>query len=811
MADSQEYRRKFLVGNLVFLGVLLCILFALFLLQDLLGSAKMDLTSDGIYTISPRTKEILSNLKDEVTINYYVSDELPGQLKTLRRDTKDMFDAFREISKGKIHYNLIDPEAVALEQAEAKVKEYEKAKAEGKTPEEPEPPQSIQQIFMGRPKQNADEIRNQREQVAAKMAAQSQRNKDDVVRELLLDDFKKQHLAKLEQEGVGSFPFSERDASSVRQGKVYSSIQIKYLAKEPEVIPVHYQIESLEYEIAQRIKKLTTIEKPVVAFFDARKPPAPPPNPMNPTPPPESEYEGIIGYLGELFDLRQTDLKENDAIDDLASRVKEDRFRKETEDLDEAEKKDREAKQDKTVKPEELRSYIKCLVVAQPDRLEPRQVYEISRAASLGIPTIFLVSRFSMDASETGVRQGLPLNMISPSVEDMFRKWGVEIGQEVLASNECGTLSLPTNVGGRLQVMMQRELPVCLASPQESLDPSSALTNRIPAIVFPTTTGLKVVSDTVDKAGLKADILARSPPETWSVKINPFEQSDPFRRNAGMGARVANYQEQLVLRKRPEEFRDWIDPMPLAVYLKGKLPFAYQGETIPDWKKEEKKANADPHAGIPGFDPSMLEGDKDLALNATDPQDAKPADGAAAAPAASQPAATPAAQAPAAQTPPTPAPTTPPTPGASPAAPATPVPPAEGGAQAGAKPAEAAPPAPKPKADVQLQEGSVTVLGSVDMLKNEFLRQGREYQVNAEFFRNVVENYALGNELIEIRRKQLTERHFKPNSDKLAFSIQWGNTVLVPLLIGLAGLVYFLVRRADAVAYERKWIQKHTN
>ena len=151
MADSQEYRRKFLVGNLVFLGVLLCILFALFLLQDLLGSAKMDLTSDGIYTISPRTKEILSNLKDEVTINYYVSDELPGQLKTLRRDTKDMFDAFREISKGKIHYNLIDPEAVALEQAEAKVKEYEKAKAEGKTPEEPEPPQSIQQIFMGRP------------------------------------------------------------------------------------------------------------------------------------------------------------------------------------------------------------------------------------------------------------------------------------------------------------------------------------------------------------------------------------------------------------------------------------------------------------------------------------------------------------------------------------------------------------------------------------------------------------------------------------------------------------------------------------
>jgi len=126
-----------------------------------------------------------------------------------------------------------------------------------------------------------------------------------------------------------------------------------------------------------------------------------------------------------------------------------------------------------------------------------------------------------------------------------------------------------------------------------------------------------------------------------------------------------------------------------------------------------------------------------------------------------------------------------------------------------AKPEEK--PAEKPKASVQPAEGTVLVLGSVDMLKDEFLvQQSRDYQSNINFFYNAIENFGLGNQLIEIRRKQLTERHFKAGSDKSARFIQWFNIAGVPTIVGLLGIVYFLVRRADSAAYERKFIQRQS-
>src|SRR5262249_8609716 len=161
---------------------------------------------------------------------------------------------------------------------------------------------SIEQIFSGKPALKGDEIKASRKKYAAQYAAQQKRDAKDIERGLLADDFKRQYLQKLEQEQIAPFPFTEREASSVKQVKVYSAIEIKYLSKEAEIIPVHYQIESLEYELASRILKLTTDEKPVVALFDGRKPPAPPMDPMRPMQPPRSDYEQITQYLSQFFD-----------------------------------------------------------------------------------------------------------------------------------------------------------------------------------------------------------------------------------------------------------------------------------------------------------------------------------------------------------------------------------------------------------------------------------------------------------------------------------------------------------------------------
>lgn len=807
MADSLEYRKRFFRGNFIFLGVLILILVVVFLLRDLLSGAKLDLTADKIYTVSPATKEILSKLIDDITVNYYCSAELPGQYQTLKRETKDLFDEFHDLSKdGHFQYSILNPDDKASEYAEEQATEYFREKDAGRTPKEPEPPQTIEQIFGGRKPAGSEDTRKRREEEAASRAAKQGRKKDEVYRELLVDDWKRNYFQKLEQEGIAPRAVMEREASSVRQVKVFSSIEIKYLAREPEIIPFHQMIESLEYELASRILKLTTDDKPVVAVFDGRKPPTPPFNPMSPQQPSDSDYSGILRALGELFDIQPIELKEPNSIDTLIARLKEDKWRKVNDEKDEAQK-EKEFK-DKEVKPEDLK-LLKCLVIAQPDQLESRQIYEINRAVSLGVPTIFLVSPYSMDISRRGVQMGLPLEMISPGLDDLFRKWGVELGSEILASNQSGTVELPTPVGGQMVVLMAQPLPVSVASAGESILQSSPLTNRIPYLVFPTTTGLKLLPDVLKKNGLDYEILAKTTEESWSVKVDPFQRAqNPLKKHQGIGVSVVDYREELGAMKDPKEFQGFIDPVPLAVLVRGKLPFTFEGETIPEWKKEETKdpgGAPDPHAGIPGFPgnfPGIPEdGDHDLRLNPVDPQDAK--EGGAAGPPPAE-----------AETPPAGDPASASTP-----APGDPVPSTDTAASSDPAAVPATPQAAtdspqadkaaKPKATVNVVDGRILVLASVDMLKNEFLmQQSRDYQPNISFFHNAIETFGLGDLLLQIRRKQLTVRNFKPGSDKWKDWITWINIAVVPGLVGAVGLGFYLVRRAESAAYERKFIAR---
>ena len=127
--------------------------------------------------------------------------------------------------------------------------------------------------------------------------------------------------------------------------------------------------------------------------------------------------------------------------------------------------------------------------------------------------------------------------------------------------------------------------------------------------------------------------------------------------------------------------------------------------------------------------------------------------------------------------------------------------------KAGAAPVE--PPKPPQKANVEPAEGGrLLVLASVDMLRNDFVQQGQDYRRNVLFLQNAIENFGMGDLLINIRRKQLTARQFKPDSDKVQTFITVLNIAVVPALVGALGLAYYLRRRSESVRYERKFIQR---
>lgn len=70
---------------------------------------RLDLTEGKEFTVSSATRGILRDLEDLVTITMYISEELPPQLSTLRRQISDILDEYRSYGRGKVQIDFVDP------------------------------------------------------------------------------------------------------------------------------------------------------------------------------------------------------------------------------------------------------------------------------------------------------------------------------------------------------------------------------------------------------------------------------------------------------------------------------------------------------------------------------------------------------------------------------------------------------------------------------------------------------------------------------------------------------------------------------
>lgn len=103
--------------NLLTTGGLL-MLVVLFLLVNIVSnaifsSARLDLTSNGLYSLSDGTHNILSNLSEPVTLRFYLSQNevanLPGIAGYANR-VKDLLHEYKRASKGFVVLDIINPE-----------------------------------------------------------------------------------------------------------------------------------------------------------------------------------------------------------------------------------------------------------------------------------------------------------------------------------------------------------------------------------------------------------------------------------------------------------------------------------------------------------------------------------------------------------------------------------------------------------------------------------------------------------------------------------------------------------------------------
>ncbi|MFN8286978.1 MAG: gliding motility-associated ABC transporter substrate-binding protein GldG [Chitinophagales bacterium] len=93
------------------LGLLLAIIILANVVSNFLYF-RLDMTAEKRYSISKPSKELLRNLKDEVTIKVYLTGELNAQLERLRKSTENMLKEFRSYGGTKVEYEFFDPMSI---------------------------------------------------------------------------------------------------------------------------------------------------------------------------------------------------------------------------------------------------------------------------------------------------------------------------------------------------------------------------------------------------------------------------------------------------------------------------------------------------------------------------------------------------------------------------------------------------------------------------------------------------------------------------------------------------------------------------
>jgi ABC-2 type transport system permease protein len=70
---------------------------------------RIDLTAEKRYTLAPITRDFLRNMESDVMVKVYLDGELNTGFQKLARATRETLDEFRIVSRGKFHYEFVDP------------------------------------------------------------------------------------------------------------------------------------------------------------------------------------------------------------------------------------------------------------------------------------------------------------------------------------------------------------------------------------------------------------------------------------------------------------------------------------------------------------------------------------------------------------------------------------------------------------------------------------------------------------------------------------------------------------------------------
>ena len=109
--DVNATRGQRRLGALVTLALLAANLVAFNAILSRWASARIDLTGDRMFSISPATRRLLGSLDDDLTITGYFSKRTHPKLAPLVPQIEDLLEEYRALSRGRLHVEILDPGA----------------------------------------------------------------------------------------------------------------------------------------------------------------------------------------------------------------------------------------------------------------------------------------------------------------------------------------------------------------------------------------------------------------------------------------------------------------------------------------------------------------------------------------------------------------------------------------------------------------------------------------------------------------------------------------------------------------------------
>ncbi|MEL6964093.1 MAG: GldG family protein, partial [Pseudomonadota bacterium] len=109
-------------GRLTWIGIGLAIVFFFslnLLARNVFTSTRLDLTSEGVYTLSSGTKDMLAGMEEPIDLRFYYSDSLDdvgAYFSTHAGRVDELLDEYRRLSGGKIRIERLDPEPFSQEE-----------------------------------------------------------------------------------------------------------------------------------------------------------------------------------------------------------------------------------------------------------------------------------------------------------------------------------------------------------------------------------------------------------------------------------------------------------------------------------------------------------------------------------------------------------------------------------------------------------------------------------------------------------------------------------------------------------------------